>query len=129
MTDFRSDPMPSSEGKGNARSRWLRAWDAYARTTKAVAGPAVEPAARWMAGRLVEDLAGFWLIWHLEGGFEGLQRLGMSRSSIYRRVKLFRRVFGMHPDEYEFPGVSIDLEEYLERTRSATDAPESQSED
>jgi hypothetical protein len=34
----------------------------------------------------------------------------MSRSSIYRRIKLFRRVFGMHPDDYEFPGVTIDLD-------------------
>jgi hypothetical protein len=31
----------------------------------------LEPSARWIAGRLTEDLVGFWLIWHLEGGFEG----------------------------------------------------------
>jgi hypothetical protein len=35
-------------------------------------------------------LVGFWAIWRLAGGFEGLQRMGMSRASIYRRIKLFR---------------------------------------
>jgi hypothetical protein len=50
------------------------------------------PAARKIAVPVMLDLMGFWLAWHLEGGFEGLQRLGMSRASIYRRVSLFRRV-------------------------------------
>jgi hypothetical protein len=60
-----------------------------------------------------EELVGFWLMWHLEGGFEGLQRLGMSRSAIYRRVSAFRRMFGAHPDEFTLPGVSLDVETYL----------------
>lgn len=112
MTDFRSDPMPSAEGHGEARSRWQRAWDAYV----SVVTPAIEPAGRWIAGRITEDLVGFWLMWHLEGGFEGLQRLGRSRSAIYRRIKTFRRVFGQHPDTFQFPGVTIDLDEYLRGT-------------
>jgi hypothetical protein len=61
----------------------------------------------------VEDLVGFWLLWHLEGGFAGLQEMGMSRSGIYRRVQAFRTVFGAHPDTFDMPGVSIDLGAYL----------------
>lgn len=112
-TDFRSDPMPTPEGKGLARGRWQRAWDAYANTVKKAATPAVEPAAQWMAGRMIQELVGFWLLWQLEGGFEGLQRLGYSRSAIYRRISAFRQHFGAHPDEFQFPGVSIDVAEYL----------------
>jgi len=48
------------------------------------------------------------------GGFEGLQKnLGMSRSSIYRRVSQFRAAFGEHPDVFEFPGVTVDVEGFL----------------
>lgn len=56
---------------------------------------------------------GFWLLWHLEGGFEGMRRLGLSEASIYRKIKTFRESFGAHPDEFQFPGVMIDVETYL----------------
>lgn len=128
MADFRSERMPSPEGHGNARNRLQRAWDGYSRTVNAVAVPALEPLVFWIARGITTDLAGFWLLWQLEGGFEGMQRLGMSRSAIYRRINLFRRIFGVHPDDFTFPGVKIDLEEYIaaaqrsaeERARSAT---------
>ena len=68
---------------------------------------------RWRHRRSGSD--GFWVVWHLEGGFEGLRATGMSRASIYRRVKLFRIAFGMHPDEFVMPGVTLDLEEYQAR--------------
>lgn len=104
--------MESPDGKGFAR----RAWDAYAKKSNQVLGPAlrplIEPAAEKVAGAFVVDLFGFWLVWHLEGGFEGLRRLGMSRSAIYRRIKLFRTMTGLHPDEYVLPGVEIDLASY-----------------
>ena len=51
-------------------------------------------------------------MWHLRGGFEGLQEMGLSRSSIYRRVSSFRKATGIHPDEYVFPGISLDLKAY-----------------
>lgn len=98
--------MESPEGRGIAR----RAWDAYAEAVKKA--PGVESFARKLAVPVAMDLAGFWLLWHVEGGFEGLQRMGMSRSSIYRRISLFRRFFGVHPDEYEMPGVRLDLLKY-----------------
>jgi hypothetical protein len=62
------------------------------------------------------ELMGFWLAWQLEGGFEGLQdpaKLGMSRSAVYRRMTMFRRVTGKHPDEFEMPGVALSVEAYI----------------
>ena len=105
MTDFRSDRMETPEGKGIAR----RAWDGYAGAVGKVATPALKPLVHMYAAGSMVDLVGFWVVWHLEGGFEGLQRMGMSRASIYRRIKLFRVAFGAHPDEFEMPGVTLDL--------------------
>jgi hypothetical protein len=106
--------MESPEGRGKAR----QAWDSYASAVGKVASPALRPVLgplvrRYAAGSIV-DLVGFWAVWHLEGGFEGLQRLGMSRASIYRRIKLFRIAFGAHPDEFEMPGITLDLGEFRE---------------
>ena len=66
----------------------------------------------WEAVPVMLDLLGFWLAWHLEGGFEGLQRMGMSRASIYRRISLFRRSLGVHPDEYMPAGITLDIAAY-----------------
>lgn len=113
MTDFRSQRMPTPEGHGNAAGRWRQAWEAYSRTLNRAMPPAAKTQAANLASRLVEDQIGFWLMWQLEGGFEGLQRLGMSRSAIYRRVNAFRKRWGVHPDDFALPGVTIDVEAYL----------------
>ena len=110
--DFRSDKSESIEGKGVAR----RVWDAYAGAADRHAGPAVRgvlgPAVRrWSAAQAV-DLVGFWACWHLQGGFEGLERLGMSRATIFRRIKMFRTTYGVHPDEFKLPGVTLDPAAY-----------------
>ncbi len=110
MTDFRADRMESPEGKGIAR----RAWDGYVGAVGKVATPVLKPAVHMYAAGSMVDLVGFWAMWHLEGGFEGLQRMGMSRASIYRRIKLFRLAFGAHPDEFEMPGITLDLVAYRE---------------
>jgi len=102
--------MESPEGRGIAR----RAWDAYVGTVGKAAAPALRPLVRKYAAGSIVDLVGFWAVWHLEGGFEGLQRLGMSRASIYRRVKLFRIAFGAHPDEFEMPGIAVNVKDYRE---------------
>jgi hypothetical protein len=81
------------------------------------AGPPAAPIIRRVAAPMGVDLIGFWLTWHLEGGFEGMRRLGMSRASIYRRISRFRRITGKHPDEFELPGVTLDLQAYLEDQR------------
>ena len=105
MPDFRSDRMESPEGRGIAR----RAWEGYVGGVGKVTKPVIKPLVRKFAAGSIVDLVGFWAMWHLEGGFEGLQRLGMSRASIYRKVKLFRIAFGAHPDEFEMPGITLDL--------------------
>ncbi len=110
MTDFRADRMESPEGKGIAR----RAWDGYVGAVGRVATPVLKPAVHMYAAGSMVDLVGFWAMWHLEGGFEGLRRMGMSRASIYRRIKLFRLAFGAHPDEFEMPGITLDLVAYRE---------------
>lgn len=110
MTDFRSERMESPEGRGIAR----RAWDAYAGAVNKVSLPVLTPFVRMYAAGSITDLIGFWAVWHLEGGFEGLQAMGMSRASIYRRVKLFRIAFGAHPDEFEMPGIKLDLKDFRE---------------
>jgi len=110
VTDYRSERMASPEGLGNARRTFE---EVTSELTASARSPLLRPIARRFAGPLAMDIAGFWLLWHLEGGFEGLLRLGMSRASIYRRIKEFRSTMGMHPDEYEMPGVTLDLEAYL----------------
>jgi len=100
--------MESPEGRGIAR----RAWEGYTDAVGKVTRPVIKPLVRKVAAGSIVDLVGFWAMWHLEGGFEGLQRLGMSRASIYRKVKLFRIAFGAHPDEFEMPGINLDLNEY-----------------
>ena len=106
--------MPSAEGRGKAR----QAWDAYAAATNRVLGPVVDPvlgpAVKAYSASLVSDLFGFWLLWQLHGGYAGLRELGMSRAAIYRRVSQFRKVVGVHPDEFELPGVTLDLQAYLD---------------
>jgi hypothetical protein len=109
--DFRSQRMESPDGRGVAR----RAWEAYVGTVaRAVKSPPIQPAIEHYAAATVVDLFGFWLWWHLEGGYEGLRRAGMSRSAIYRRLRLFRKTFGVHPDEFELPGVTVDLAAFQE---------------
>lgn len=120
MADFRADRMPSPEGQGRARSALESAWDAYHQTNKAVnkplfaALPSLTTILRGYINSTMFDLFGFWLVWRLVGGFEGMQQhLGMSRSSLYRRISQFRAAFGEHPDVYEFPGVTVDVETFV----------------
>jgi hypothetical protein len=109
MSDFRSQRMPSPDGLGVARNRLQRAWDAYNKALAPVLTPLTDPLARGVTF----DLIGFYVAWHMHGGFDGLQRdLGMSRSAIYRRVSMFRRTFKAHPDEYVMPGLGLDVAAY-----------------
>jgi hypothetical protein len=110
VVDFRSERMETPEGRGIAR----RAWEGYVGAVGKVATPALRPLIRMYAAGSITDLIGFWAVWHLEGGFEGLQRMGMSRASIYRRIKMFRLAFDAHPDEFEMPGIALDLVAYRE---------------
>jgi hypothetical protein len=120
VADFRAERMPSPEGEGIARTSLEKAWDGYHAANKAInkplnaALPGLKTLLRGWATSTMFDLFGFWLMWHLLGGFEGLQKaLGMSRSSVYRRISQFRAAFGEHPDVYTFPGVTIDVDAFV----------------
>jgi hypothetical protein len=115
--DFRGKKMPSREGLGLA---WGRYKDAVNRLSGAGLLPGVTQAAQKTAREVVLARAGFWLVWQLEGGFDGMRRLGMSEASIYRKIKAFREVYGAHPDEFAFPGVTVDVEAYLRATSPQT---------
>jgi hypothetical protein len=110
--DYRSDRMESPEGRGVAK----RAWDSYVgAVSRKIDGrriPIVSAAAEPVVREHLADLLGFWVLWHLYGGFEGLERYGFHRATIYRKVKRFRDLFGVHPDEYEMPGIEIDRDAY-----------------
>lgn len=115
--------MESPEGRGLARRAWeayrrtvhnVPGYDAYANAVNSAAAPVADPVARKVAAGTTIDLMGFWLTWQLDGGFEGLLRLGLSRASIYRKISAFRRYTGKHPDEFVMPGVHLILPEYQE---------------
>lgn len=107
-----SGPVVESigDGRGVAAVGWKAAVDKLALK----AALPLEPVIRRVALGTVQDLIGFWALWHLEGGSAGLERLGMPRSTIYRKVNLFRESFGAHPDVFTFPGLTADPEAYLE---------------
>ena len=64
-----------------------------------------------VAHAVIEDaeLVGFWVAWHKAGGFGGLEAGGWHRATIYRKVRRFRARFGVHPDEYRFDWIKLDL--------------------
>ena len=113
MPDFRSSPSETPEGKGRAR----RAWDAYSNAVGVVASPLLDPTSKRIAMALSGDLLGFWLSWHLNGGFEGLVESGMHPSTVWRKVKRFRTILGVHPDEFRVDGVSIDPAAFWDAAR------------
>ena len=102
--DLRSDRSESSEGRGLAR----RVWDRYAEAANSIRPRWWDEAFKRLAGNWTPDLMGFWMSWHLYGGFEGLEKAGWHRATIYRKLKRFRTVLGKHPDEYRIVGVELD---------------------
>jgi len=108
--DLRKQRSESPEGKGIAR----RAWDAYSEAVKRNTPKWVDASIRDVSFRWTEQMLGFWVAWHLYGGFEGLKRAGWSERTIYRRLKEFRIVFKTHPDTFRHPGVTLDPEGFWE---------------
>ena len=115
MADFRSSRMPSPDGNGRAKEAFASAWLKYSKALEPVTRPIASPIAR----EATFDIYGFWIVWNLVGGFEGLQKpvseggLGMSRSAIYRRIQMFRIATGTHPDDFAVPGITIDIDAYV----------------
>lgn len=105
--------MDSPEGTGRARTAWEAVQPSKrAKRPDPQLRPVMERAVRHISVPVTLDLVGFWLTWQASGGYEGLRSMGMSRSAIYRRIKQFRQTFGKHPDEFDMPGVSIDVAAY-----------------
>lgn len=100
--------MDSPEGQGRAR----RAWGAYSKYVNKNITPFMKPMLEPVAAGMVGDLIGFWIVWHLYGGFEGLEKFGMHKSTIWRKVARFRKMTGQHPDVFEMPGITIDPKAY-----------------
>jgi hypothetical protein len=119
VPDFRSDPSESPEGRGLARDRWHGFLDAIPDEVLADAYPSPrdrledhDEDVRDDIARAVRedaDLIGFWVAWHEAGGFAALERGGWHRATIYRKVRKFRSRYGMHPDEYRFSWIDLDL--------------------
>ena len=86
-TDFRGKKMPSREGLGLA---WGRYTDAVNRLSQAGLLPGVTEASEKLAREAVLARAGFWLVWQLEGGFDGMRRLGMSEATISQVADLVK---------------------------------------
>lgn len=120
MADFRSERMASPEGEGQALTRLEKAWGSYYETNRKLNRPIVDlwgPFLKPFAAKPAMELFGFWMAWQLLGGFDGVANsLSISRSGMYRRIALFRRVFGEHPDVYQFPGVYIDMDRFVRET-------------
>lgn len=61
----------------------------------------LEPAAGVIAGRFVQRLLGFWVMWHLAGGLEPLIERGwVSRSGVYRQRGEFHKVMGTEVENF-----------------------------
>ena len=56
------------------------------------------------------EMIGFWVVWHLAGGFSELERWGWHRATIYRKLKRFEKQFGSHPDKHDFEWITLDLD-------------------
>jgi hypothetical protein len=100
--------MDTPEGEGVAK----KAWNAYVKAVNRRTPPFVRKGAEQMvtplARQAVEDMIGFWVMWHLYGGFEGLEEFGMHKSTIWRKVRRFRTMTGQHPDVFKMPGIRIN---------------------
>jgi hypothetical protein len=131
--DFRAEAMDTPEGKGLARGRYddfmdhhledlvdrFLDWDNPPRriTPLEEYDDVVRDHIAEVA-RADSELIGFWVAWHLAGGFAQLEASGWHRATIYRKLHRFRVEYGTHPDEYVFPYIKLDLAGYwTERVR------------
>lgn len=119
--DFRTNRSESVEGRAVAVGRW-RSYhyaleedviaEAFSSRPEGSSLQDLDPEIQDdIAADAVErsELIGFWVAWHLAGGFANLERGGWHRATIFRKVRRFRAAFGAHPDEYTFPWIQLDL--------------------
>ncbi|HVC15305.1 MAG TPA: hypothetical protein VND62_10655 [Acidimicrobiales bacterium] len=119
--DYRQEKSESAEGSGRAASRWTAFHSRLDEDVLAEAFPGRGYEAEELTDTVREDIAhaaleeseliGFWVAWHLAGGFANLERGGWHRATVFRKVRAFRSAFGAHPDDYRFPWITLDLEQ------------------
>jgi hypothetical protein len=117
--DYRTDKSESTEGGRIASNRWAsfhyRLEEDVVAEAFSSPNQSMEDLDPEMRDAIAADslerseLIGFWVAWHMAGGFDNLERGGWHRATIFRKVRSFRTVFGVHPDEYAFPWVALDL--------------------
>jgi hypothetical protein len=117
MPDYRSEKMESLEGEGIAQGRWRSYQDRTPDEIFQLADDGREyyeelpdEAQFCEVASAIEqaELVGFWLAWHSAGGFTGLEQSGWNRSTIFRKVRRFRAVYGDHPDNHRFAWLRVD---------------------
>lgn len=88
------------ETSGSPRAaRPADAWNALAMVGGMI--PGVSTVAHGVARSVVQRLMGYWLMWHLYGGIDGLISSGvMSSATAYRQKAEFLRVFGVEVEEF-----------------------------
>ncbi|HVB94962.1 MAG TPA: hypothetical protein VND67_11605 [Acidimicrobiales bacterium] len=117
--DFRTDKSESIEGRGLAAGKWGGYHYSLPEEVVAEAFSTSNQAAENLTPELRDgiaedalersELVGFWVAWHLAGGFANLERGGWHRATIFRKARRFRAAYGAHPDEYVFPWLELDL--------------------
>lgn len=129
--DFRSEAMNTPEGKGIAKARYDGFMDENLRDlVEFYLDPKNPPPQRYYVddeeipdelldrwseeAREESEMIGFWVAWHLAGGFDRLVGSGWHRATIYRKVHRFRARYHQHPDEYVFPHIKLNHAGYWE---------------
>jgi hypothetical protein len=118
--DFRAEKSDSVEGVGKAADRWFAYIDTLDEDVLAEAFPMsavdVEEYPDFKRDDIAADameqseLIGFWVVWHLAGGFAALEEGGWHRATIFRKIRRFRARYGAHPDEYTFSFIRLGCE-------------------
>lgn len=72
-----------------------RAWVGY----RGMVDPIMEPLAKGISISMVSRLMGFFVSWHLFGGFEGLKSAGWSRVTIWKNRGQFEHAFGVQVED------------------------------
>jgi hypothetical protein len=69
------------------------------------------PVAMQVAGHQVQRLLGFWVLWHMMGGVEGVRLVGLPDNSIRRTRKEFEQVFNHKVEDFLPPLAAAIREE------------------
>ena len=76
--------------------------------------PVVAPAGRMYAGHKIQRLLGFWVLWHMMGGRDGVLKAQMvSRGGEWNQRSEFREAFGVEVQDF-MPEVAAVLAGWVE---------------